>query len=111
MGFQWGMHCNAKRDKTISFAIPSNSPFVVPRPVYRLTSQMTSNMVPLSTDNPTSFPMTRQAQVVGRFPPDMILTQVLVEVFWGCCDTRNVGNIRVQRRTYRAERDRKRLKH
>jgi len=71
---------------------------------------MTSDVVPFSTNHPTSFPMTRQTQVVGRFPPDMILAQVFVEVFWGCCDTADGAIVRSKTRIHRVKK-RKREYH
>lgn len=44
-------------------------------------------MISFRTDHATSFPVTRQAQVICRFPADMIMTQMLIKVFRRCCHT------------------------
>ena len=44
-----------------------------------LTSQVTSYVISLGTGSSTSPPPTRQAQVVGALPTDVVVAQMVVE--------------------------------
>lgn len=71
VGLQWRVNCVVSSSRALRMRVTA-----------RLTSEMTGDVIPLDTLDPTALPSASQTEIVGTLPPHMLVTQVVVQLVW-----------------------------